>query len=140
MEYPNLPERKLIDIPANSRASRGTCKFITTQWSETKPSKLAPQCASTFIWMKRPQTIWSSAFIWTKISSTYVSFHSRYNMSPNKKSSIVQKVCTNTERMTNVFYRSWQCFYYMHHGKFLFFLQHGKFLLHLAMANIVYAS
>ena len=22
MEYPNLPERKLIDIPANSRASR----------------------------------------------------------------------------------------------------------------------
>jgi hypothetical protein len=24
MEYPNLPERKLIDIPANSRASRGT--------------------------------------------------------------------------------------------------------------------
>ena len=87
MEYPNLPERKLIDIPANSRASRGTCKIITTRWSETKPSKLAPQCASTFIWMKRPQTIWSSAFIWTKISSTYVSFHSRYNRSPNKKSS-----------------------------------------------------
>ena len=41
MEYPNLPERKLIDIPANSRASRGTCKIITTRWSETKPSKLA---------------------------------------------------------------------------------------------------
>src|SRR6187401_2504435 len=39
MEYPNLPERKLIDIPANSRASRGTCKIITTRWSETKPSK-----------------------------------------------------------------------------------------------------
>src|SRR3954467_3573370 len=81
MEYPNLPERKLIDIPANSRASRGTCKIITTRWSETKPSKLAPQCASTFIWMKRPQTIWSSGFIWTKISSTYVSFHSRSNSS-----------------------------------------------------------
>ena len=28
MEYPNLPERKLIDIPTNSRASRGTCKII----------------------------------------------------------------------------------------------------------------
>ena len=28
MEYPNLPERKLIDFPANSRASWGTCKFI----------------------------------------------------------------------------------------------------------------
>ena len=41
MEYPNLPERKLIDIPANSRASRGTCKIITTRWSQTKPSKLA---------------------------------------------------------------------------------------------------
>ena len=37
----------------------------------------------------QPQTIWSSAFIWTKISSTYVSFHSRSNRSPNKKSSIV---------------------------------------------------
>ena len=31
MEYPNLPERKLIDIPANSRASWGTCKIII-QW------------------------------------------------------------------------------------------------------------
>ena len=56
MEYPNLPERKLIDILANSRASRGTCKIIIlplprcnpttphniimTRWSETKPSKL----------------------------------------------------------------------------------------------------
>src|SRR3954463_15091802 len=28
-------------------------------------------------------------FIWTKIGSTYVSFHSRSNRSPNKKSSIV---------------------------------------------------
>ena len=37
----------------------------------------------------QPQTIWSSAFIWTKISSTYVSFHSRSNRSHNKKSSIV---------------------------------------------------
>ena len=24
LEYPNLPERKLIDVPANSRASQGT--------------------------------------------------------------------------------------------------------------------
>jgi hypothetical protein len=29
MEYPNLPERKLIDVPAISRASRGTCKHFT---------------------------------------------------------------------------------------------------------------
>ena len=35
----------------------------------------------------QPQSIWSSAFIWKKISSTYVSFHSIYNRSPNKKSS-----------------------------------------------------
>ena len=35
----------------------------------------------------QPQTIRSSAFIWKIISSTYVSFHSRYNRSPNKKSS-----------------------------------------------------
>ena len=26
MEYPNLPERKLIDVPAISRAYRGTCR------------------------------------------------------------------------------------------------------------------
>src|SRR4051812_45093904 len=51
MEYPNLPERKLIDIPANSRASRGTCKFITTHWSETKPSKLAK--SSQIVFCKR---------------------------------------------------------------------------------------
>ena len=29
MEYPKLPERKLIDVPAISRASRGTCIDFT---------------------------------------------------------------------------------------------------------------
>ena len=33
MEYPNLLERKLIDVPANSRASRGTCTEFTDKYT-----------------------------------------------------------------------------------------------------------
>ena len=118
----------------------------------------------------QPQTIWSSAFIWTKSAQlmwasipdiighpTKIinSLASLYKHKKNRKFAAYSKTETKhylklllhldhgnllSWSMTNVFYRSWHCFYYMHHGKFLFFLQHGKFLLHWAVANIVYAS
>jgi hypothetical protein len=41
MEYPNLPERKLIDVPAISRASRGTCTSISQKISESRPAGIS---------------------------------------------------------------------------------------------------
>ena len=44
MEYPNLPERKLIDVPAISRVSRGTCKHFTKISIHISGRHLRPTC------------------------------------------------------------------------------------------------
>ena len=48
MEYPNFPERKLIDIPATSRASRGTCKIIMTRRASQGPQAAAASPRAPF--------------------------------------------------------------------------------------------